>query len=161
MRGKGSFGSRVLRVLLAPVLLLLLILLLLVLPFYLVYRLLLRIAVELVWGLRGRRILLVYSRSPIWQEYVETNWLPRLGKTAVVLNWSDRSAWRRRDSLTVWVFRHWAPSRNFNPMALLFPPLRPTRQISFYRAFHDWKQGKIEALRVAESELFSFAKSLE
>jgi len=37
----------------------------------------------------GRDILLVYSDSPIWHDYIEERILPHLGERAVVLNWSQ------------------------------------------------------------------------
>ena len=135
--------------------------LLVVVPLYFLYRALLRLLVELLWVSRGRRILLIYSRSPIWQEHIETTWLPRLQRHAVVLNWSDRKEWHRVAPLSGWVFRHWAPPRNFNPGVILFPGFLSTRQLGFYDAFRDWKHGNDRALRQAESELFAFADGLD
>jgi len=155
MARKTTVREQLLLVLLSPLLLALLLLLLVGLPFYLAYRFLLRLVLEIAWGAQGRRILLVYSRSPVWQEYVETNWLPRLHDHAIVLNWSDRATWKRQRSLAVWVFRHWAPSTDFNPMAIVFPQFRPARRIGFYNAFRDWKHGNHGALREAEEQLFA------
>ena len=61
----------------------------LVLLAYVISALLLHMALWLVWGTLGRRVLFVYSNSPVWQEYIEQNVLPRLPETAVVLNWSN------------------------------------------------------------------------
>ncbi len=135
--------------------------LLLRLPFYLLYRVVLRIAVELLWGIRGKRILLVYSRSPHWQQYIESTWLPRIESHATVLNWSDRLLWARQHHLASLVFSHWKPEHNFNPMVILFPPWRPVQRIGFYNAFRDFKHGKESKLRDAETQLFRFADSLE
>jgi len=120
------------------------------------YRVLLRLVVEVVIMAKGRRIILVYSRSPVWQEYVEDNWLPRLRDHAMVFNWSDRSSLTQRRSFAAWVFRHWAPRDNFNPMAIVFPRFRLAKRIGFYYAFRDWKHGKERALKEAESQLFAF-----
>ncbi len=160
MHRKSTARTKLLLVVLSPLLFLLLLVLVAGAPFYWGYRFLLRLAFELTCGVRGRRILLVYSRSPVWQEYVERNWLPQLGDNAIVLNWSDRSTWKRRRSLAVWVFRHWAPPENFNPMAILFPRLGSVRRIGFYYAFRDWKHGKDLALREAEQQLFAFLGEL-
>jgi hypothetical protein len=141
---------------LSPLLFVLLLLLVFGLPFFVAYRLLLRVAFEILALTKGRRILLVYSRSPVWEEYIEKNWLPLLAEHAMVLNWSDRATWKGRQSFAVWVFRHWAPSENFNPMAIVFPKLRPARRIGFYFAFRDWKHGKEEALKDAERQLFAY-----
>ncbi|HJQ84026.1 MAG TPA: hypothetical protein VKA21_08125 [Candidatus Binatia bacterium] len=109
-------------------------------------------------GRFGRTVLLVYSRSPNWQSYIEARWLPRLVANAVVLDWSDRSTWRRSSSLVVRVFRHWAPDRDFNPMAILLPPRGRVRVLGFRRAFRDLKHGKEHSLRRAEAELFEFVE---
>ncbi len=160
MARESTLRDQLLKLAFLPLVLLVLLLLLLVLPFYWAFRLLLRLVFEFAWGLRGRRILFVYSRSPVWQEYIESNWLPRLRDHAVVLNWSDRSRWSRRKSLAVWLFRHWAPAENFNPMAILFPAFRPVRRVGFFYAFRDWKHGDPKALEEAESELFSYVDEL-
>jgi hypothetical protein len=129
-------------------------------PFYLAYGLLLRLVLEIRWGRLGKRILLVYSRSPTWREHVETNWIPRLRDHAVVLNWSDRATWSRRNSFAVWIFRHWAPSHDFNPMAIVFPPFRRAQHIGFFYAFRDAKHGNLTKLQEAESKLFSLANDV-
>src|SRR5262245_61751603 len=131
MARKTTTLEKVLVVALLPLLLLLLLLLVLGLPFYCAYRFLLRLAFEVIATTKGRRILFVYSRSPVWQEYVETNWIPRLRDHAMVLNWSDRATWKSRSSFAVWVFRRWAPAENFNPMAIVFPPFRRARRVGF------------------------------
>ena len=156
MARKTTGPEKLLLAALSPLILVLLALLLLGLPFYWMYRLLLRLVLEVVVAVNGRRILLVYSRSPVWQEYVEGNWLPRLRDYAMVLNWSDRSTWKVRRSFPAWVFRHWAPSDNFNPMAIVFPRFRLARRIGFYYAFRDWKHGKDRSLKEAETQLFAF-----
>jgi hypothetical protein len=130
------------------------------LPFYLLYRFALRVLVQLFWVARGKRILLVYSRSPVWQEYIESTWLPRLGEHAIVLNWSDRANWRSSWRLAALVFRVWAPSTGFNPMAILFPSFPRTQRIGFFYAFRDWKHGNEFALRAAEAQLFAFSDKL-
>jgi hypothetical protein len=160
MARKTTIREKILIVVFSPLVLAGLLLLLLGLPFYWLYRLLLRFVVEMLWAARGRRILLVYSRSPVWQDYIETKWLPRLRDHAVVLNWSDRATWRRTNPFAAWVFRHWAPSENFNPMAILFPRFPSTRRIAFYLAFRDWKHGNDAALREAENRLFEFVDGL-
>ena len=133
----------------------------LVAPLYLLYRLLLRIAVEIAWGRHGRRILLVYSRSPVWQKHVEREWIPHVGNHAVVLDWSDRATWKAQRSLAVRVFEHWRPQEDFNPMAILFPRFRPVRRIGFYYAFRDWKHGKERTLIDREAQLFAFLRQLQ
>jgi hypothetical protein len=113
------------------------------------------------WGRAGKRILLVYSRSPNWQEYIEQNWLPRLEGRAVLLDWSDRATWRRPVPLEVRAFRYWAGHREFNPLAILFPERGRVGTVRFWRAFREFKHGRDMELRKAERELFGFASGAE
>jgi hypothetical protein len=83
--------------------------------------------VWLTWWTRGRYALVVYSNSPIWQEYFETHVLAALGSRGVVLNWSERRRWRL--SLPVVLFRFFAGGREFNPWAIVFPLLPPLPRV--------------------------------
>ncbi|MFO1489066.1 MAG: hypothetical protein U1F65_11375, partial [Verrucomicrobiota bacterium] len=110
-------------------LLILIVLLPLILPllffgllYYLFAGSFLYIAAWCCWCARGRYVLFVYSDSPIWHDYVEEQILPRLGERAIVLNWSDRSRWRC--TLPVLAFRYFGGHRSYNPMAVVFRPLR-------------------------------------
>jgi hypothetical protein len=105
------------------------------------------------WGEQGKRLLLVYSRSPNWQAYVEENWLPKLESIAVVLNWSERSTWAERQPLEAEIFRSWAGDREFNPLAIIIPADGPVRVVRFWQAFRDYRHGKDRTLRAAEAEL--------
>ncbi len=155
-----SWLDLVVIVLLVPVALVALVVVLLLAPFMLAYSTALRVLIEIVWVARGKRILLVYSRSPVWQPYIESTWVPRVGEQAVVLNWSDRATWKRSRSLAVRAYRHWAPRTEFNPMVILFTRFPRTRRISFYSAFRDWKHGNEATLRAAEAQLFEFSDEL-
>ena len=66
--------------------------------------LLLHLALWLAWAPFGRRVLFVYSDSPVWRPYIEENLLPRLPRRSVILNWSDRRHWNRW-TLAYWAFR--------------------------------------------------------
>ena len=148
---------------LSPLLIVVVPLLLICLPFYLLhilYRGLLRIWFEHTLGAEGKRILLIYSRSPNWHEYIESGWLPVLEPHVVTLNWSDRRKWGRWSSLPVLLFRHYKPFREYNPMVILMPESGKVRTIRFLVAFRDYKHGKMDALRKAESELFAFRETL-
>jgi hypothetical protein len=135
--------------------------LLLGIPGYWLYGKWLKLRWERTWGREGKRILLVYSRSPNWQTYIENAWLPRVVPHAVVVDWSDRSTWPRRVPLEIRVFRYWGGEREFNPMALLFPKRGKVRTLRFRKAFRDFKHGKDSALRAAESELFAFVDAIQ
>jgi len=41
-------------------------------------------------GRKGRFILFVYSNSPNWKDYIESNVLPRVENYSIALNWSER-----------------------------------------------------------------------
>jgi hypothetical protein len=60
-----------------------------VLALYGLYGLILHLYIWLTWSIPGRRILFVYSNSPVWKDYIEAEILPRLPKTGLVLNWSE------------------------------------------------------------------------
>src|SRR5262245_10553062 len=46
------------------------------------------------WCPRGRYALVVYSNSPMWQDYFERDVIPQARDRAAVLNWSERKQWR-------------------------------------------------------------------
>jgi hypothetical protein len=129
----------------------------------------------------GKRGILVYSNSPNWGQYIEHNWLPRIGTQFVLLNWSERSRWAVERRFEARVFRRFAGDREFNPLAIIFlqrvpqatlrawltsiqkrellgvlaPARHQTAVIRFFQAFRDFKHGKDRLLRTRESELFS------
>lgn len=105
----------------------------------------------------GKDLLLVYSTSPHWQRYVETEWLPKWGHRAVVLNWSERRQWQG-SAPEVTLFREFVGgggfSREYNPVAVIVPPRgRRVHIVRFWRAFRDYKHGRTRRLREAEAEL--------
>jgi hypothetical protein len=120
----------------------------------LLYRSALYLLVWLLWLPRGKDILFVYSDSPIWREYMMTQILPLLERRAVVLNWSERSKWPLW-SLEVSVFHRFGGGRDFNPLVVLFRPLRRARTFRFWPAFKDWKHGYREPVERLRQELRS------
>lgn len=108
--------------------------------------------VWLMWCRNGPGVLLVYSRSPHWEEEIEQQLLPRLPETTRILNWSDRSRWKRL-SLEVQVFRTFGGSKDFNPLVLVFRPLRPVKDFRFYPAFQARKRGRPEELHQVTDRL--------
>ena len=94
----------------------------------------------------------MYSDSPNWKSHIESEVLPRVRDKLVILNWSHRAEWPR--SLEVMAFRHWGGEKDFNPIAILFPPQKPVLTLRFYSAFRDFRHGKPEALRTLEEALF-------
>jgi hypothetical protein len=107
----------------------------------------------ILWIPLGRRVLFVHSNSPVWKAHIETEVLPRLPRTAAVLNWSERSGWPFW-SLSVWLFRFYAGSRDYNPLAIVVRPWGTPKVFRFWRAFRDFKHGKEASLRSLEAEFF-------
>lgn len=104
---------------------------------------------------RGMRGLLVYSRSPLWQSRIESEWLPRIAGRMEVLNWSDRRQWPRRD-VRVQLFRiAIADGEDFNPAAIVTRDDGRPLVFRFYAAFHNAKHGNAEGLQELESQLFA------
>jgi hypothetical protein len=99
----------------------------------------LQLIVWVTWCSRGRYALVVYSNSPIWQQYFEQHVLPAVGDRGTVLNWSERKHWSY--SLPVVLFRFFAGSREFNPLAIVFRPFARPRRFRFYRPFQAFKHG--------------------
>ena len=112
------------------------------------------ILVWVLWRTRGKDILFVYSDSPIWHDYIEEHIIPRIKTRAVILNWSNRRHWRRRWSLSTVLFRHFGGHREYNPLAIYFPPLWFHRSFRFLKAFKDWKHGKSASLKQVEDDFF-------
>jgi hypothetical protein len=129
---------------------------LVVLVLYGVMSLALHALIWVWWCPRGRNVLLVYSENAVWRDYIEFRWLPHLRNRAILLNLSQRRGWR--PSLRWIAFRHFGGNREFNPMAAVFRPLRPTRVFRFWKPFRDFKRGRIEPVRALEREFFDFAR---
>ena len=106
------------------------------------------------YGRRGKYILFVYSNSPNWKDYIESNILPRIEGHAVILNWSEHERWNDEHPFEAKLFGHWADSKEFNPVAIIFPPVGQVKVIRFWQAFQDYKHGKEQQLKLAEEALF-------
>ncbi len=112
----------------------------------------------ILWWPRGRRALYVYSDSPVWKEHIESTVLHCLSDRVAVLNWSRRKRWRW--SLAALLFRHFGGSKEFNPMAIVFPPFRKRVEFRFYRPFQDWKKGRTEGLERMERRFLALLSGM-
>jgi hypothetical protein len=120
--------------------------------------LLVHIILWLIWGPLRRNVLFVYSSSPVWEEYIEQNFLPRLPTSALVLNWSERRSWNRL-TLGYLAFRFFGGSREFNPMAVIVRPFRWAKCFRFWKPFRDFNHGNAAALRALEKAFFECVDS--
>jgi hypothetical protein len=119
--------------------------------------LILQLGIWLWWLPRGKNVLLVYSHSLLWQDYLETHILPPLLAQAEVLNWSERKKWERRFSLAVLAFYYFGGRREFNPLAVFFRFGRWAKIFRFWQPFQDFKHGKGEALEKMTADLLRVA----
>lgn len=141
-------------VLLAPIILPLLFF---ALTLYWLHRLALHVLIWCLWIPRGKDALLVYSDSPIWRDYITHEVLPLIEGRAVVLNWSERSRWSNL-SFAVHVFRSFSGDKEFNPMVVLFRPLRRAKYFRFWSAFKEWKRGNTAELDSLRNDLFDYLR---
>ena len=132
---------------------LLLPLVLLTVTLALLHRATLWLLVQLVWLPRGKNVLLVYSDSPIWRDYMMNEIVPLVHERAVLMNWSERRRWRWW-SLPANLFRSYGRGRDYNPMVLLFRPMGRTKVFRFRSAFQDQKRGYPEPLGRIRQDLF-------
>lgn len=103
-------------------------------------------------GIKG---LLVYSRSPNWQPYIEQQWLPRIGGMLELLDWSDRARWRQSDPRVRLFETFIASDEDYNPAAVISRAGRPPLVFRFYPAFKNAKHGNREGLEELEMKFFA------
>jgi hypothetical protein len=122
------------------------------LALYWLHQLVLYALIWVLWLPRGKDVLLVYSDSPIWHDYMTRQVLPLVQERAVILNWSQRSRWPKW-SFSVHVFRSLGGREEFNPMVAVFRPFRRAKLFRFWSAFKDWKRGYTEPVERLRSAL--------
>jgi hypothetical protein len=106
-----------------------------------------------VWWLpRGKTMLFIYSNSPNWQQDIEENVLPSIHDCAIIMNWSERKQWNTM-SPAVWAFKIIGGERDFNPMAIIFRPMRIVRTVRFFQAYRAAKHGDVHELHALKKEL--------
>ena len=118
----------------------------------LVIKLVIIIGVWFAWNPRGKDTLVVYSRSPYWQEYFEARLIPQIESRSLLLNWSDRACWPSWRLRTL-AFRMFKGERDFNPMVLVFKPFHWPKSFRFYDSFIQHKHGREQPLIALEKQL--------
>ena len=126
--------------------------------FHLILRIFLNIIIWLLWCPKGKYIIFVYSDSPNWKEYISLNIIPKIEMHAIILNWSERKTWRWYKSLAVIIFRTYSGSVAFNPIAIVFRPIRFTKVLRFWKPFKKYIHGKPNELIKMQNKLFKLAK---
>ena len=142
-----------------PLLVLLLPIVLLFIIVYLLFGLFLHLAVWLTWLPRGKSILVVTSDSPVWSQYMASRIVRALQHKAFILNWSGRSQWPKLPSLQLMVFHYFGRGREFNPLMVVFRPLRLARVFRFWKPFKDYKHGRPDALEHLTEQALQYSLS--
>jgi hypothetical protein len=101
-------------------------------------------------GVGGRDLLIVYSDSPHWKEYIESRWIERWRDRVVILNRSDPH-WNARPEATLW--RRVAGRNEHTPTAIVVPDQGRPQIVRFYSAFRENKHGKHALLIERERDL--------
>jgi hypothetical protein len=123
---------------------------------YFVYGLFLHLTVWLLWLPRGKSVLIVTSDSPLWSSYMDERVVSLLQQEAVVLNWSERSRWSGTPNLAVMLFKYFGGRRDFNPLVVVFRPLRRARVFRYWQAFQDYKHGQGDALEAVTEQVLRY-----
>ena len=98
----------------------------------------------------GKDLLIVYTDSPHWKEYIESNWIARWPDRTVTLNRS-RPWSRKQPEAALWLAVRGLVEHT--PLAIVVPRKGKLRVIRLFAAFRDFKHGKEGRLRTAELEL--------
>jgi hypothetical protein len=98
----------------------------------------------------GKDVVVVYTDSPHWKEYIETRWLPRWGDRTIAF---DRSKPWREDQPEARLWRAVAGATEHTPVVIVVPPAGKVQIVRFFLAFRDYKHGKDRRLRAAEARL--------
>ena len=102
--------------------------------------------------------VLVTSDSPNWKEYIENKWVPRIGSSLEILNWSAHTTWKRT-VYTRLFYKFVGTRENYCPSVVLLCDLKEPLIFRFFYAFRDAKHGNMEALDKLEQRLFEELES--
>ncbi len=129
-----------------------------ILFYYLINEIIFRIKFHHISKRTNKRIILVYSNSPNWFNYIENNLIPLLIDKCYILNWSKRSEWNE-SNWEIKAFRHWGGNREFNPLIIISINFIKVKVIRLYKAFIDYKHGKDNLLKIYEKEIQTIVSS--
>lgn len=107
------------------------------------------------WLPDGKDTLVIYSDSPHWKEYFETEVNPKLSSRSFVLNWSHRKQWSNL-TLPTLAFNGFSGAREFNPLVIVFRLWRWPRRFRFFKAFRDLKHRNQATIRRVIDELRNY-----
>ena len=119
------------------------------------YRFWLKVRFWIRHGRNGKFILFVYSDSPNWKDYIETNILPRIEACSVVLNWSRRREWDAHRQYETKLFNQWSGPGEFVPVAIVFPLRGKVKVFRLWHPSQNPKRGKENVSKEAEQALYA------
>jgi hypothetical protein len=134
---------------------LLLPLIILVLFFFILYQASLYPLIWCLWLPKGKDVLFISSNSPIWEDYMRDQVFPLVASRAVTLNWSERKHWPRW-SLARHFFGLYVGNREFNPLVVVFRPLRRAAFFRFYVPLKARKHGDPDPAESLRRELAEY-----
>ncbi|HEX7966057.1 MAG TPA: hypothetical protein VF651_10085 [Gammaproteobacteria bacterium] len=101
-------------------------------------------------------ILVSYTESEHWSQYLETEIIPRLGDACVVINRS-RPDWKQKYPIEAKAIKVWGKNRQYNPMIVLVPKVGRVKIFRLFEEFKAKKHGKSGPLEAKISEILELA----
>ena len=103
----------------------------------------------------GKFVLVAYTRSAVWADYMEHRLIPQLGSAAVVIDRS-RESWRRDHPIEAAAIKFWGGGSNYNPIVIVIRSPWRVRAFGLYDAFQKLKHGDAKELDEAVSKVLSY-----
>ena len=101
---------------------------------------------------RESSVILVYSDSPKWKTQIESQIIPGLPKTTLILNLSNPGHGLSAN-FDYRQYIYWAGSREYCPMVILQRPFRKPLLFRFYKAFRKSGGGDSKELHLLKQNL--------
>ena len=103
--------------------------------------------------------VLITSNSLNWKVYIENKWVPRIGSSIEILNWSMHKTWKR--TMYTKLFNKFVgTNENYCPSVVLLRGIKEPFVFRFFYAFRDAKHGNTESLNKLEQRLFKEIESI-